>query len=201
MPALASPRVNVESNAFEEEYSKVNELSLESSDEMPSIGWITGRLENVQSSGYQITTTITPFPQTAGAVSAWFDEGVSATNLPSISGTALPYQIFFATVPQNPPLFVHTVNAGRFTLRAKYGLALGVERDESGSLLCVEEKRLGISAFARSRSELESLVKEQIAVLWNQYALEDSARLSKKALELKERLLDFWKIDVHAAQK
>ena len=43
--------------------------------------------------------------------------------------------------------------------------------------------------FAPTRQELAAEVREQIAMLWTEYALEDDAALSKPALRLKAALL------------
>lgn len=199
MPTL--PRINKESAAFDDEYARFEQLALESSDEPPVILLITGQLENV-ASGDQNRIPIDFQDEVVGVSSTWvFAAGNVSFNLPSSSDFSVPRYEFYTDDSLYAPLILRSVDAGSFTLSARYPLVLIPERDESGTLVRAENEGLGISVFGKDRAELESLIEEQVIFLWNQYALEDNERLSNRALKLKERLLDFWRIDVHAAQK
>jgi len=61
--------------------------------------------------------------------------------------------------------------------------------DETGELLCLEYEPMGIHVFAETRKKLMSELAEQICVLWDEYACEDDANLTRAAIQLKKNLL------------
>ena len=54
----------------------------------------------------------------------------------------------------------------------------------------IENEVLNISVYGDSLEELEKMLYEEIAFLWESYALEDDANLTPAAQELKKRLLE-----------
>jgi hypothetical protein len=61
--------------------------------------------------------------------------------------------------------------------------------DETQQLYCLEHAELGIDVYAYTRDQLDSELREQIAFLWDQYALADDEDLTESALALKNNLL------------
>jgi hypothetical protein len=67
-------------------------------------------------------------------------------------------------------------------------LSLTPMQSEDGELLRLEYGPLDIDVFAATRSELQEELREQLAMLWTEFALEDDEKLSGPAVELKKRL-------------
>jgi hypothetical protein len=84
-------------------------------------------------------------------------------------------------------------------LRIKFRKPLVVEPrlSESQQLICLEHEPLGIDVFAPTRAEVFEELKEQLVMLWREYAEEEDAALSEPARRLKEVLLREWEA-VHA---
>jgi hypothetical protein len=76
--------------------------------------------------------------------------------------------------------------AGILTLKTP--LVLKPTLNESKQLLCIEHESLGINVFAFTREKLLDELNEQIAALWIEYVLEDDAKLTPSAVELKRHL-------------
>jgi len=60
--------------------------------------------------------------------------------------------------------------------------------EDTSQLYCLEHPALGIDVFAWNRADLESELAEQIAFLWDNYALAEDGSLTSDALELKRSL-------------
>jgi hypothetical protein len=74
-------------------------------------------------------------------------------------------------------------------LKLKSSLVLKPFLNDSKQLLCIEHNELGINVFAFTRENLLEELQEQLAALWIEYALEDDAKLTNSARELKHFLL------------
>lgn len=68
-------------------------------------------------------------------------------------------------------------------------LHLEPELDESEQYLTLRQEALDLDVVAQTRAELEDALEAELAVLWEQFAREDEAKLSPKAQELKSQLL------------
>jgi len=77
-------------------------------------------------------------------------------------------------------------------IRMREPLTLVPRLSESQQLIYLEHEPLDISVFAPTRAELLAELKEQVLVLWEEYAAEDDAVLSVPARSLKQRLLQAW---------
>jgi len=86
------------------------------------------------------------------------------------------------------PIPLQDVEYGGRVFRFRKPLVLRPCRDETGELLVIEHEPLGIHVFAESREELVDELREQIAVLWDEYACEEDRNLSPAAIKLKRRL-------------
>ncbi|HRE17688.1 MAG TPA: hypothetical protein PLW86_11600 [Rhodocyclaceae bacterium] len=83
------------------------------------------------------------------------------------------------------PLVVDTVKLRDRVLKAREGIALEPTTDETQQLICVSRAELGIDAFARTREALVSELKEQIGMLWQEYALAIDDTLDGEAIKMK----------------
>jgi hypothetical protein len=61
--------------------------------------------------------------------------------------------------------------------------------EESQQYLCVNDPSIGLDAFAQTRDLLFDEIREQLAMLWTEYACADDADLDDSALALKHELL------------
>lgn len=73
-------------------------------------------------------------------------------------------------------------------LKLKAPLILKPFLNESKQLLCIEHNELGINVFAFTREKLLEELQEQISALWLEYAIEDEAKLTPAAIDLKKHL-------------
>ena len=97
------------------------------------------------------------------------------------------------------PLLVETIKYGKLVLRAKQSITLEPVTDETQQLICVADERLGIDSFARTREALVGELNDQIAMLWQEYALVTDDTLDGEAIKLKEALLAAFSEDPHVA--
>jgi len=67
-------------------------------------------------------------------------------------------------------------------------LKITPELDDSKTLICYNKDDIGIFVYAESRERFLSLLYEQIAMLWQEYARVPDAKLSKEAQDLKKAL-------------
>ena len=95
---------------------------------------------------------------------------------------------------------VTAVSTAGAQLQARPPLALEVFCDESKQFLCVEDPQLGISVFGQTRDALLTELNNQIAMLWNEYALAAQADLDGPARALKEALRQRFVESENAAQ-
>ena len=87
------------------------------------------------------------------------------------------------------PVVIEDVRYLGRTFHFKTYLELCPAYDETGELLCLEYKPLGIHVFANCRKELNAELAEQICMLWDEYACEGDENLTPAAIQLKKNLL------------
>jgi hypothetical protein len=68
-------------------------------------------------------------------------------------------------------------------------LELTPELDETQQLYCLENPELGIDVYAYTRDQLDVELKEQLAFLWDTYALAADGELTGAAIAVKQNLL------------
>ena len=54
----------------------------------------------------------------------------------------------------------------------------------------IEDRNLGLSVHADRIEDLKTIVREQIAILWQEFALGDDAKMTPQARKLRTRLLE-----------
>ncbi len=78
-------------------------------------------------------------------------------------------------------------------------LELTPEFDETTQLYCIEKPELGIDVYAYTRDQLDLELREQIAFLWDTYAMAADEELTGAALAVKQNLLGVLREVVGAA--
>ena len=97
------------------------------------------------------------------------------------------------------PLAVTGVRTAALSLKATAPMTLDVELDDTKQLLCVMQPDLGIDVFASTREDLFAELQEQLAMLWNEYALAADDELDEPARQMKYALLAQFVEVPHAA--
>jgi hypothetical protein len=162
---------------------------------------VTGELKRIDFTERKITLI---YPPTSKELECIYEEAVEdllyekRRDLIQVTGRVLlddqgePKQIIDVTDIRDldiSPLTLDVVRGGSSVLTFSSSLILDVTSDESKQLLCVENKELGISAFASTREGLIMELHDQITMLWIEYALAADNELDVLALQLKKALL------------
>ncbi|MDZ4181026.1 MAG: hypothetical protein U1E29_17635 [Coriobacteriia bacterium] len=88
------------------------------------------------------------------------------------------------------PITISTVDCEDLHLVARAPIVLTPALSEGDSqFLVVVDPAIGLDAYARSRDELLPAIQEDLAFVWECYALENPERLTSDAQMLRERLL------------
>lgn len=83
-------------------------------------------------------------------------------------------------------------------MRRRRGVALPVETGIEGGLHTARAERIGLDAFAATKDELAAEVRDQLAMLWKEYALADDTELTESARAVKRNLLATFEEARHA---
>lgn len=86
-----------------------------------------------------------------------------------------------------PPPLDFTVDGT--AMRKRRGVSLPVEMGGENGLRTARADRIGLDAFAATKDELAAEVRNQLAMLWKEYALADDAELTESARAVKRNLL------------
>ena len=87
------------------------------------------------------------------------------------------------------PFELQEVDLENSRLRFRQPLVLVPLLDESGQMLVIENADWELCVFAPTREQLWEELREQIAMLWREYAQEEDDVLSPPALDFKQHLL------------
>lgn len=88
------------------------------------------------------------------------------------------------------PFLLHEFEYDEYTLRFRHPLEITPAFDDSRQVFCLQYERLGIDVYATTREELDSLLSDEIDVLWRNYAREDPSDLTLDAQQLKIYLIE-----------
>ena len=80
-----------------------------------------------------------------------------------------------------------TFSVGSRTYKFKKPLMLETEHREGG--ICLTHKDLTLSACGKSWGECDEIIREELAMLWEEYAMAPDKELSADAIILKNKLL------------
>jgi hypothetical protein len=86
------------------------------------------------------------------------------------------------------PFVTHEFSSAGRILKFVSPLSLAPVLDETNQYLCLQNDRLGIDVFAATRERLLMELQEQIAVLWEEFAMAADETLSPAALDIKQNL-------------
>ena len=86
------------------------------------------------------------------------------------------------------PFVTHEFTCAGRVLKFVSPLSLAPVFDETSHYLCLQDHRLGIDVFAATRERVRVELQEQLAVLWEEYALAAEETLSPAALAIKRNL-------------
>lgn len=87
---------------------------------------------------------------------------------------------------------------GEEKIMAVEQIFVSVDFDEDDVLYLAQIERLGLSTFAETREQLESAVRDELSMLWREYALAEDNELTRSAQTLKRRMLEVFSAVDHA---
>jgi hypothetical protein len=87
------------------------------------------------------------------------------------------------------PFYLNEFEYDSYRIKFREPLNLEPCLDESKQLFLLQHEKLGIDIFAYTRDELEIAVREELDVLWRNYAKADDSELTEGAIRLKSDLL------------
>ena len=85
--------------------------------------------------------------------------------------------------------YLQTIEHSGRTFEFSKPLELTPELDETQQLYCLEKPELGIDVYAYTRDQLDLELREQIAFLWDTYAMAANEELTGAAIVVKQNLL------------
>ena len=169
--------------------------------EKQQVRTVTGRLSQIQFDERKITLV---YPVTNKELVCFYTESVEGLLLDSpreliqVTGDVIlddneqPKKIVnvesIVEVDFSPFYLLSVEHSGRvfdFTTP----LELTPDLDETQQLYCLDYPALGINVYAYTRDQLDIELREQIAFLWDSYAMADDVELTESALQLKRNLL------------
>ncbi len=92
------------------------------------------------------------------------------------------------------PLILREIALDSGVLRRNAPFVVKPYVSESHECYRAEVEELGLSISAYTRQELVEAIQDMIAVLWQEYAMEDDENLTESAAALKRRLLEDFRI-------
>ena len=90
------------------------------------------------------------------------------------------------------PFVLGEIEGRDFRLRPRGAFSFSPALTGDGQLLCLEHVPWSLDVFATTRADLFAELKEQLLMLWREYARERDETLSEPALQIKRRLLADW---------
>ncbi|MFO1430533.1 MAG: hypothetical protein U1F76_10405 [Candidatus Competibacteraceae bacterium] len=90
------------------------------------------------------------------------------------------------------PFVLGEIESRDFRLRPRRAISLLPSLTEDEQFLCLEQAPWSLDVFATTRAELFSELKEQMLMLWQEYAREQDEALSEPAKQVKQHLLADW---------
>lgn len=171
---------------------------------------VTGRLHEIDFAKHKLTIFHAP---TQRALECFYDESIemmlleNRRDLIQVTGQVVldderrPKEIVEVEQIWDLDLspFVITEVVGRgITLAARQRVELIPTVSSDEQLVCIAYEPWGLDVFAETRTELLLEVKNQLLMLWTEYAKETDVALSEPARDLKRQLLNDWAEAPHA---
>jgi len=173
---------------------------------------VTGELKSIDFAEHKVTII---YPPTSKELACIYDEDIEellyerrrdfiqVTGRVVLDDAGEPKQIIDVTDIRDLDLSVFVIDSVPLRsgqLRAVAALVLEPVLDETKQLLCVQDTGVGLDAFAHTREKLLIEINEQLAMLWQEYALASDDELSDRARTMKATLLATFTEVGHAAQ-
>lgn len=202
---------NVEFGELNTDSDATIRASIVPADEQAESQVVTGYLTNINFTNRIVTIF---YPPTKREMECIYDEAVEdllienrrdliqVTGLMVLDDAGVPKKITNVNDIREldlSPFVVDTVKVGKLILRAKQNITLEPTTDETKQLICVTQIELAIDAFARTRDALVTELNEQIAMLWQEYALANEDELDGMAIKIKRALLAAFSEVAHGA--
>jgi predicted HicB family RNase H-like nuclease len=86
-------------------------------------------------------------------------------------------------------------------LKPKNPISLLPVLTDDEQFLCLEHASWSLDVFATTRAELLAELKEQMLMLWQEYACEQDEALSEPAQQVKQQLLADWEETAHETRR
>ena len=187
------------------EFSESHTISLrqfaQETPDQNSIQTVTGRLDRIDFAKRSVAIRL---PGSNRSISCTYEEGIEEMLLENRRGLIqVTGQVEWREEDDTPHSItdvisisdldlsafeIAQVDVSGVSLRFNEPLTLEPFLDESEQLICLQHAELGIDVFAQTRDQLWEEVREQIAMLWREFALEDDQVLAPSASQLKQRL-------------
>lgn len=162
---------------------------------------ITGELKSIDFTQRQFTIV---YPPTNHELKCSYDEAVenllyeNRRSLIQVTGMVVfndrdePKEIHSVSDINNldlTPFTIGLVRHGDRILKTRNSLVIEPTLDDDKQYICLSLEDLGIDVFAHTRERLAEEFAEQLAMLWDEYAMEADECLDPSALSLKSALL------------
>lgn len=169
--------------------------------ERAEVQTVTGRLEAISFSEHRVTIIYQPRRR---ALDCFYEEDIelmlleNRRDLIQVTGRVImdddghPAKIVEVGEIREldlTPFVITEVPVGDRRLKALAPISVQPFLSENEQLLCLQHEALGLDVFAPTRPELFDELKEQLVMLWSEYAQEADDALSPPAFRLKQALL------------
>ena len=128
-------------------------------------------------------------------------ELIRVTGSIALDQTGAPSQISDATdfeLVDTSPIEIHEITLSTGTLKARTPIVIQIALDETEQSLEVRYEPLDMQLGAESRDELETMVREDLEVLWRNLVSAEDADLTSRAQGMKYWMLKHWTEESHA---
>ncbi|HEX3720339.1 MAG TPA: hypothetical protein VH595_20500 [Verrucomicrobiae bacterium] len=195
---------------FDESVPVRLERLLKSPEARAEVQTVTGRLEAVSFSERKLTVNYAPKGRW---LECSYDESVelmlleNRRDLIQVTGRVImdedghPKKIVEVEQVRDldmSPFVLGEIPANGFTLKPRRVLQCAPHLSDSQQLICLQNDDWGLDVFAPTRSELFEELKEQLAMLWLEFAREVDDALSPPARQVKRQLQSDWEEVVSA---
>lgn len=186
------------------------ERLLKTDEERAEIQTVTGRLEAISFSDRRLTVNYAPKGRW---LECSYDESVepmlleNRRDLIQVTGRVImddenhPKKIVEVEQVRDldlSPFIIGVISGESFSLKPRRSLHLEPVLSDNEQLICIERTEWSLDVFATTRSELFEELKEQLLMLWIEYAREEDGELSSPALAVKQKLNADWEEVTHA---
>lgn len=173
-------------------------------EERAEIRTVTGRLEAISFGEHKLTII---YKFKSRQLECFYDEDIelmlleNRRNLIQVTGRVLmdddghPKKIDEVEQIRDldlSPFVLSEIECPEFRLRPQSLFTLPPSLTDDERFLCLEYPPWSLDVFATTRAELFTELKEQILMLWREYAREQDDALSNPALQVKRQLLADW---------